>query len=325
MRLRLAAVHLLLCGVMCAQISGVRSQQSISGTVRTISGAPVNNARIEVHDLNTGATVGSAYTNADGRFEVDQLNGGTYDVSAVSGTNEAHERIDARLGDNTVQLRLADESANAAKAGDSASATVSVNQYKVPDKARKAYRKAEEALAKGQSDDADKYLEQALAIYPNYSDALTLRAIRSLDAKKIDAAIDDLDAAIKADGSNARAQLVLGAAFNAQKKYDEAIRITERALSVAPNAWQAYFELAKSYVGKGDYAAGLRQLNKAVENGAPKNYASLHLFKAHVLLALKDYNSAINELELFLNNAPAGEQATQARAMLDQAKAFTAQ
>src|SRR5579884_3566423 len=93
MKYRLAAVPLLLCGVMSAQFSGNHVPQSISGQVRTASGQPAPEVRIEVHDLLTGSTVATAYTSEAGNFEVDNVDPGNYDVIALSGTSQASERV----------------------------------------------------------------------------------------------------------------------------------------------------------------------------------------------------------------------------------------
>ena len=63
---------------------------------------------------------------------------------------------------------------------------------------------------------------------PDYADALTLRGILELDKKQPEAAIADLDKAIKADANCALAYMVMGSALNMESKYDEAIHALER-------------------------------------------------------------------------------------------------
>ena len=82
--------------------------------------------------------------------------------------------------------------------------------------------------------------------------------------------------------------------------------------------------MAKSYVGKADYPHAIEQIDKAI-SFAPKDFAPVHLVKAHALLALKNYSDAMGELQVFLERAPKNDPNTaQAMAMMDQAKAFTA-
>ena len=103
---------------------------------------------------------------------------------------------------------------------------------------------------------------------PNYAEALTLRGVLALNQQDSQAAIADLDKAIQADGNYAMAYMVMGSALNMQSKFDEAIRSLQRGQSLAPNYWQGYFEMGKSYIGKADYpvcaaAVGARAKSRA--------------------------------------------------------------
>ncbi|MEO8725568.1 MAG: tetratricopeptide repeat protein [Acidobacteriaceae bacterium] len=302
----------LLAAPVCAQ-SFTRQSAQITGSVQSADGHGAENARVQLINPNTGSPVASAYTNSEGGFAFDNLRSGAYDLVADVGAAEVRQRIDAADIDVPVVLRLPRASSEV-KGGAS---TVSVADYQIPKKARKAYEQAAALLAKNEEAAADKYIAEALTLYPNYSDALTLRGVRDLDQSKPNAAIDDLDNAVKADSSNARAYLVLASAFNATHRYDEALRILSRAASLAPNAWQGYYEMAKAHFGKSEFKLALSWLERAQEF-APKNFASLYLFKVNTLLALKNYAGAATELRAFLTIAPRDPQATQARAMLAQ-------
>ena len=202
-------------------------------------------------------------------------------------------------------------------------ATVSVAEYRVPQKARDAMHKAEQALSKHNFDDVTKFLAKALSIYPSYAPALTLKGVLSLDKNQVQAAIDDFDAAIHADSSYAVAYTGMGAALNELKKFDEALMSCDRAVTLSPDSWQPYYEMSKSYVGKADYQHALQQLTKA-QSFNPNEYAPIHLVRAHVMLALKDYSSAMNELQRFLTLAPEDRNSAVARDTLAKVKAFTA-
>jgi len=218
----------------------------------------------ELTDAN-GAVVSSFYTNPSGRFEFDRLSPGTYTVVATSGLQQSSERVDASNFSNSVNLRIQ----SAGKPADGVEGnSVSIAQYRVPAKAREAYRKAHEAVEKGKFDDAHKHLTKALELCPNYADALTLRAVLALNQRDSQSAIEDLDKAIKADGNYAMAYMVMGSALNMQSRFDEAIRTLQRGQSLAPNYWQGYFEMGKSYMGKADYPAALRQLEQGRKQGS---------------------------------------------------------
>jgi Flp pilus assembly protein TadD len=294
---------------------------SFSGTVVGSDGRPVSNARVELRNLQTGSTLASGYTTSGGSFEFENIPPASYEVSASQGLSEARERVTVSDTGNPVTIRLGTSDAVASQADGEAS--VSVAEYKVPKKARDAYHKASAALAKQNSEEAAKQLAKALEIYPDYAAALTLRGVMSLDANHSDLAIADFDKAIHADPSYALAYTAMAAVQNQLTKFDEALRSAERSVTLSPRSWQPYFEMAKASIGKADYQHALQQLAKA-QTLLSTDYAPLHLVRAHVMLALKNYNDAMNELQAFLALAPQDRNSPAARETLEKVKAFTA-
>ena len=316
----------LLCGSVAAHAQGIRTFGSaasdatneLSVTVLTADGHPVADARVEAREIGTRNAAGYAYTNNSGVAELSVPNG-LYDVVATKNIAEANERLEVRNGDTAARLRMPTDPDSAI----GGSSTVSVAQFKVPGKARNEFKKAQECLSKKKFDEMQQHLAKALDIYPTYSEALTLRAILEMDELKTDAALADLDAAIKADGSNSMAYFALGAAYNSLSRFDDAIRSLERGLTTAPTSWQGYFELGKAHIGKADYPAALRSLDKAQAYNQ-HNYPLIHLVKAHALLSLKEYPDAMTELQAYLEKSPDGPNSPDARAMLDQVKGYMA-
>lgn len=301
-------------------MNGARAEnRSITGVVQDNQNNGLTDVRVELTDAN-GSMIGSAYTNPSGHFEFNRLAPGTYTVIATSGLQQASERVDATNFSNSVNVRMQ----GAGKPADGvAGNSISIAQYRVPAKAREAYRKAHEAVEKGKMDDAHKHLTKALELCPDYADALTLRGVLELNQRDSQAAIVDLDKAIQADGSYAMAYMVMGSALNMQSKFDEAIRSLQRGQSLAPNYWQGYFEMGKSYIGKADYPAALRQLERA-ESLAPADYPLISLLRAHALLAMKQFPEAMTAVQAYLQKDPQGPNSAQAHKMLEQAQAYVA-
>lgn len=293
------------------------SMTAISGTVLTADGTPLKDAHVELRDGN-GTMVSSTYTNAAGSFEFVQVRSGLYEVVATAGLQQVQERVDSSRLPSTLQMRLPVSS----RPNDgNPSTSVSVAEYRVPQKAREELKKARDACEKGKHDEAEKHVEKALEIYPRYADALTLRAILKMDTRDDEGAIADLQEAIRLDENCAMAYLVMGAALNLQAKFDDAIRALERGEALSPNSWQAYFEMGKSLVGKAQYEPALRQLNRA-QALMPRDYPLVHLVKAHAMLAINDYTDAMTELQQYLAKEPNGPNSQEAAKMLAQAKAF---
>src|SRR5262249_7123484 len=171
-----------------------RGSGTISGTVHDMGSVPLRDVRVELTDSN-GQIVNSTYTSPSGSFEFSGVNPGFYTVVATAGLAQARERIEANPGISIVKINLA---SNDRPPDGVQEHTISVAQYKIPGKARDEYQKARTAMEKEKLDEASKHLEKALAICPNYAEALTLRGVLELNEKNPEAAMADLDKAIKA-------------------------------------------------------------------------------------------------------------------------------
>jgi tetratricopeptide (TPR) repeat protein len=324
--LSIAIVTLLLTSILWAQdlpirSFGQRSINSLTVTVRDKDSQPIQDARVEVRPVMSMGTSYSGYTNRAGVFEATGLGDGPYEIVAQKGVAQASERMEMGAGMGSVSLTIDTSDPQAAEVA--GRATVSLAQYKVPKKAREEFKKAESALADRKSDEAQKHLVKALAIHPDYAEALTMRGIMNLEQKNTEAAIADLDHAIKADPNYPMAQIAMGAAFNMTQRFDEALRVLDRGVALSPRSWQAYFEMSKAQVGKSNYPAAIRAADKAHVLSDGK-YPLVHLVKAHAMLALKQYDDAMGELQAFIDQAPQAPQAESARTTLEQVRAFVA-
>jgi tetratricopeptide (TPR) repeat protein len=299
-----------------AQFSGF-NHGSVSGVILNETSRPARDVRVELRTAGTGQTVASTYTNAGGFYEFAQLASGEYELVAVLGIKEVRQRVEVQNAVEAVNLRLPAENLDAGNNN-----SVSVAQFQVPKKARSAYKKASKAYDKQKLDEAAEHLAKALEIHPEYAEALTLRGIMTLNNGNAEAASKDFEAAIAADHAYATSYLALGAAYNALNRFDDALRTIDRGVALSPASWQGYFEMGKAFAGKGNYESALRMLQKA-QALAPKEYAPIHLVKAHAQLALKNYPEAMVELQMFLDREPAGPNSAQAQDTLARVKAFT--
>jgi tetratricopeptide (TPR) repeat protein len=294
---------------------------SVNGTLRTVQGAAIPNARIELLETATGQLKDSTYTNPSGSFTLMRIPDGSYEIVATSGLSEVRERIQSRGDLSLINLVLRGGEVAASRAGNRA--TVSVAQMQVPEKARKLLEKAQSCLDKRKLQEADTYVSQALEVYPDFAEALTMRGLMLLDGQRLDDAAASLEKSTRADRSYAMGYIVLGAVYNMQSKFDDAIRVLDRGLTLMPQSWQGTFELGKAELGKGHYEAAIRKLNKASDL-ATQPYAPLHLAKAHALLGMKNFSEATSELEAYLEQDPKSPNAPAVRESLDQVRAFVA-
>lgn len=292
------------------------SLNNLGGVVLGTNGHPVRNARVELRDFSSSQLIASGYTLPNGTFEFANLPRAVYEVAVTLGVDQVTQRVELYQSNPFVQLTLANGAPESAS-----SATVSVSQLKVPNKARKLFLKAEDSFRKQKFSQAREDVEKSLQEFSEYAQALTLRGLLNLQDNKLEAATSDLEHAIKADGSYAMGYVVLGTAYNVINHYDDSIRTLQRGISISPGAWQAYYELSKALLGKGQFQAALRQIDKAAQL-CPQKYAAIHMVRAHALLGLKDYNQAVAELEQFIVADPGNSDTAKARETLGQVKAL---
>lgn len=297
---------------------GAMTTGSITGSLRTVDDRPVPNAQVQARDLNTGRALSTTYTQANGMFELYNIQMGAYELVATLGTEETHERVQVTQINASVSLRI-----HARGLAADGSPTVSVSKFKIPEKARKEYEKGAEAFAKNKLDEAHKHIDKALAIYPNYAEALVIRGLLSTNGNDAQAGEADLQAAITADPNYGMAYIAMGAILNQGHRYEEAKRVLQRGVSLSPNSWQGYFETGKAAMGLSDYEAALKNVERA-HSLVKDDYAPIHFLKANALLGLKQYDKAVAELEQFLSRDPGNPNAQYARNTLDKARTFLA-
>lgn len=289
---------------------------TISGVVINMSGRPVSQAVIELHELTTGNVIASAQSSAHGSFSFSNVPTGEFEVVASRGIDQTHERIHCNRSDASVTLRL-----NTPVAEPGSGTTVSVKSLAASEKAQDEYRKAHQAFLKSKFAEAWAFTQKALLAAPRYAQALTLRGILRIDKSDTKGGEEDLQESLKSDPNYALAYFAMGAALNVDGRYDDAQRTLEQGLRIEPTSWQGYFELGKSMMGKSDYRSALKYIVKA--QGLQTSYAPIHLVKAHALMGLKFYDEAAAELEEYIKADPSSPLATQAKQSLEQARAFT--
>lgn len=291
---------------------------SLAGTVVDGAGHPISGARVEILDLYTGRTVSTAYTFPNGGFEFSRIPRDRYEIVASAGVNEARSRVDLAM-DRNITFRLSGGNSDQG----SRSHTVSVAEMKVPGKARKIFQKALDAFRKARIDDAFGLVQKALGVYPDYAQALTLRGVLNMRKGDTSQAQPDLEKAVELDHADDMGLAALGALYNTQKRFDEAIQVLERGIILNPTSWQSQMELARAQVGKKDADAALRTLAKAEKYIPPQIYFP-HLVRAEAFIIKENYQAAVAELDAYLKYEPTGTNAEAAKRTLAQLQSLIA-
>jgi tetratricopeptide (TPR) repeat protein len=185
----------------------------------------------------------------------------------------------------------------------------------VPESAERLFGKARVAFEHRKYDKSKSLLDNALQIDPQYAQALTLRGQIEMSKGDLASAQQDLESAVKVDPNYGYAYISLSVIYNHQSRFDDAMRVSQRGLTLAPKSWQGYFEMAKASVGKGMYEKGL-QLAAQAQRLSGNSFAAVHLIKAYALVPMRLYKDARYELHAFLSREPNSSSAKQAQTLL---------
>jgi len=288
---------------------------TLTGAVHDASGQPVNGAHVDVIDPGTGRTLISGYTLPNGNFEITGLRQGVYEVVARSGISESRLQVDL---DTDRDLNFHLNTSNTTLSGEGQS--VSVSQMKVPGRARRMLDKAFEAFHQSKIDEAFTFVQKALTEYPDYAKALTLRGILNMQKGDNRDAEPDLERAVQLDYADDTGFVALASLYNNEGEYDRAQQTLDHGMTVNPKSWQANMEMARADMGKKDFGAAIRSLDRA-QSFAPPEATVLHLFRAQAFMGLQDRGGAVKELQAYLEKSPTGANSDQARKTLAQLSA----
>ena len=192
--------------------------------------------------------------------------------------------------------------------------SISTARLLVPHRARLLYEKAIKPFREHRYDAAQRHLNEALHVYPAFPEALTLLGYIQLDLKQWEAAEQSLQAAIRSDSTYGVAYLILSHLYNMEKRFDDAVEMSQRASALMPDDWMAAYEMCTSFIKTEQYATAVKLGDAALRT---TRGTMLHLAKAHALTGLKRYSEAVVELRTYLSDDPTGEGSQDARNLLD--------
>lgn len=197
-------------------------------------------------------------------------------------------------------------------------AQISIARLREPRNAQRLYKKALAAWVKKQPAEAQREVEQALKVYPDFPEALSLYGVIRASFQQWELAAEELEAAIHADPNYSPAYVILAGVYNTEKRFDDAQRATEQAAANGADGWNLQYEIVRALIGQHKYERALRTAEVALI--ATPHEGLLHLAKAHSLLGLQRYAQAVAELRTCLRYEPQGNGSQDARNLLQRIK-----
>jgi Tfp pilus assembly protein PilF len=287
---------LLVCApIVRGQIAGFdRQPVEIFGTL-FLEGAnrPIGGAIVNIRSLSGGPFV-SVLTDWSGRFQVRGLDPGVYEIVVEEpGYEPVRETLRLYGPSPPLELHLRESNPSPVRRTEYA---VSVRELRIPVKARNAFEKGLERLAKNDADGSRTQFVRATATFPDYYEAYyhmgvaDLRLGREEDAAQAFQKAIDLSGGryawaqfalglllcrrgeyaeaetvirkgLDADGSAATGHLFLSAALFRLNRLEDAERSAREALLRKPGFALAYLVLADVHGRRGEYGRQLQNLD----------------------------------------------------------------
>lgn len=304
-------------------LSSGDGNHTIQGRIYFPSG-PSESHKIVKVNLETTSDMGGAstVTDQDGAFRFNNLRPGRYTVVVDAGKeyDAPRETVDidpGQMGDKQVNIQLR------YRAGaDPALANV-------PKDALALYEKGAAAAQKSNPKAAAEFLSQAVAAYPQFSQALSDLGVQYLKLGQMDKAAETFEALLKLKPNDALANLDLGIAlYNQgvtlinQQKFDDAqknlngaeahLREAIKLNSTGPNA---HYYLALLLIKFKAYDEAQKELELTISNGG-ENLPQAHRYLGGLYQSAHRNKDAADELEKYLKLEPKAADADKIRGII---------
>jgi len=184
-------------------------------------------------------------------------------------------------------------------------------------KAKESLDKALQDLGSGKIDQAQKHLSQAMKLAPNHPDVLYVQGVVHLRLHNWTEAESVLEKATQLDPKHARAYSALGMAFCNEGKYDAAVEPLEKSVQLNPAiGWETQWTLGRVYYRREKFDEALKISQQALTESKGKE-PEIELLVAQALTAVGRYEDSAQTLRDFIKNHGDHPKAATARRWLD--------
>ena len=183
--------------------------------------------------------------------------------------------------------------------------SVSATSLMAPKDVRKSIERASKALKDSKFGEAEELLKASLEKYPKSAEAwFLLGQVYHLQERNEDAE-ESYGKAIDLDSFFVRPYIPLARLALAQKSWDEAAELTDKALNLDPVTFpEAYLLNALSHYYLEDLDAAERSARRGRRIDFANQYPQMHLILANILARKNDEPGSLQEMRLYLKAAP---------------------
>lgn len=297
-----------------AQVSNIeKTEGMISGTVLSkLDERPVEQAAVSVKSHSLGV-FRSILTDYDGRFELHGLPPGTYEVVVEQPGYESLQ-TKAQFEGSPLKLVLHLMASKISQPFRS-NYTVSVQELRIPDKARNEYRKGLECMGKNDEAGSVSHFTKATQAFPKYYEAYYHLGVVEMRQNRLDAAKQAFQTAIDvSSGKYAWAEFGFAYALFLEGRTEDAEAIVRQGLEVDENSPDGYTILGMTLLR-------LNRLDEAEKSARQAllrrpGFAQAYLVIADVYARRGDYRVQVQNLDAYLqieSTSPASVRVHEAR------------
>ncbi len=261
----------------------------------------------------------SLYTNKQGEFRFPNLSEGEYYVQVIA-DEELYEPVTqtvrlarSQLALLTISLRRKEMITT--RAPNAALVSTSELSQSVPVAARKEFAQGVKLARKGDPSGAIEHLQRALAIYPDYIAAHNNLGVQYLKRKQLGQATTQFRLALEKEPKYFNSIFNLALVMLERQDYPGAIAQLNQSIAIDSTRAGAHMLLGIALQNIGELPGAERALSKALIIGGT-NYFVAHYYLAQVYLKSGRNDEAIRALRAYLQEAPKGEFAEEAKSLL---------
>jgi tetratricopeptide (TPR) repeat protein len=287
---------------------------------------PVRN-HTEVMLLNgAGSPMGQTFTDDSGNASFPQLNPGNYRIRIVDSDVEDNMSDVITLARREfsqfqmITVKLKAEAEAELKREETTQALVSALDLNVPPEAKKEFQRGAEAMEGGDNAGAQKRLERATDLYPKYALAYNHLGVVYMQTGQPQKGREAFEKAVALNDRYPSALVNLAKLRFQDRKLEDAETLLRKAVAADPTNVEALALLCDAEIvnGRLDDALGYTAKLHALPH---KQYAAIHYIAAQALAGKGRPDDAVAQYALYLQEAPAGKGAEQARKEMARLKA----
>jgi tetratricopeptide (TPR) repeat protein len=191
--------------------------------------------------------------------------------------------------------------------GDAKGTTISVTSMAAPKEAQSAYEKAQKAALRDKIPEAEKELNKAVRIYPQFASAWTLLGEIHRQHNQFDLARTEYLQAQAADPQFVNPTYGLVMIAMQEKKWDEAIRLSDQVAKLNAFAFPlAYFFNAAANYNAQNFDAAEESGRKFKTLDTGHSHPEVCLLLSYILSRKQDYTGAAQQIQDYLVLVPDG-------------------